>query len=309
MFEIDHLKHYANGNNGKISKIYHPSNGAVATVKTRQGANAAASSSSSVAAQELQTVAAEELQDWDISGDDAAHPNLPAKYVKTTPATLLTHVSAAEAGVSSNMGGRRTKGKKRSELSKACGNEGNFPWLRLPNSRSVEINTVETLASTAILTSSLTVPTFNGISFTIASVNDFTSFSNVFDQYRINLIEVLIEPVVSETTTLAQDVGEFISVVDVDDANVPTSYADLCSYTQAVQSRGTQSHYHRWKPTVAVAVYSGAFTSFAATTSMWLDCGSPNIQHYGLKIGSQAVNATQNYFVNVKLHCSWRARH
>lgn len=293
-----------------ISKIYQPSNGAVTTVKTRQGANAAASSSSSVAAPELQPVAAAELQDWDISSDDGTQPNLPAKFVRTTPATLFTHVSASEAGVGHNGGGRRTKGKKRAELSRSVGNEGGIPWVKVPSTRSVEINTIETLPAFAIAASSITVPSYAGVTFTIAGVPDFASYSAIFDQYRIDMVELLAEPQVTEVTSVGGDVGEYVTVIDVDDANTPVSYADLCSYTSAIQTRGTQSHYHRWKPTVAVAVYSGAFTSFASTTSMWLDCGSPNIQHYGFKFASQASpGVAQNYIANVRLHCSWRARH
>jgi hypothetical protein len=206
-----------------------------------------------------------------------------------------------------NRGNRKKKGKQ--ELSASIGNDGRFPWLRQPRTRSVEISTLETIASTAILGTSMSVPTFGAQYFQVSSVNDVNSFGAVFDQYRIHLIEVLIEPQVTEVTTPATDVAEYISVVDIDDANVPTVYADLCSYSTAVQTRGTLSHYHRFVPGVAVAVYSGAFTSFASTTSLWLDMGSPNIQHYGLKIGSLPSSVTQSYYMQVRMHVMWRGRH
>ena len=188
-------------------------------------------------------------------------------------------------------------------------NDTRIPWLKQLNTRAIEIKTIETLPVSTSFTSSGAVPTFGAVNFTISQITDVSSFTALFDQYRIDLIEVLMEPQVTEVTTAAADVGEYISVVDIDDSNVPTSYGDLCSYSTAQQSRGSMSHYHRFVPGVAVAVYSGAFTSFASTTSMWLDCGSPTIQHYGIKLGALTAPVTQSYFMNVRLHVSWRARH
>jgi len=234
---------------------------------------------------------------------------------------LTTHVNAATlllsgGKLSSGAGGssKSKKGKggksKTTEENKPVGNEGNVPWMKQMVSRNVEIHTVETTTNAAFLTTSAVgANTYSGFYFTISMVNDFSSFSALFDQYKINLIEVLIEPQVSEVTTVATDVGEYYSVVDIDDATAPTVLADMGSYPSVVQTRGTQSHYHRWVPTVAVAVYSGAFTSFAATTSMWLDCGSSSIQHYGLKGGSGPASVAQTYTYQARLHCSWRARH
>jgi len=293
-----------------ISKIKQSSNGAVTTVKTRQATNPAGSASSSVAAQEL--------PDWDVSSDDGSIPVLGRYYQNVDQANLInTHLNAAEvmlgggkaAGTSRGRGKRGKHGKKGAgELSKVCGNEGGIPWLKNLVSRNVEIMTVETLP-TANLIASAGTPQYIGAYFQISNVADISAFSAVFDQYRIGLIEVLIEPVVTEVTAPGSDVGEYISAVDIDDANAPTAYADMGSYSTAVQTRGTQSHYHRFVPTVAVAVYSGAFTSFAATTSMWLDCGSPAIQHYGLKVATAASGVFQTYTYQVKMHCHWRARH
>lgn len=214
-------------------------------------------------------------------------------------------------------GGKRSSGKNKFKGSKgshdtSVGNDGRPPWIPRPATRRVEITTVETIPSSALLGTSSSVPTFQARSFTVNEVGDFVSFSGVFDQYRIACIEVLIEPQITETISgPSADPGEYITCVDIDDANAPSSLADLAGSTTAVQTRGTQSHYHRWVPGVAVAVYSGAFTSFASTDSMWLDCGSPSIQHYGIKAGSSisGTTGTQSYFLQARFHVMWRARH
>jgi len=226
--------------------------------------------------------------------------------------SAVTHLDASMASVSttrSSRGSGRKKIRASKELSKAVSNDGLIPWLRSPITRGQEFHTVETLPAFTLFTSSTTVPVYAAQYFYLGQVIDATSFASVFDQYRIREIEILIEPAVTEVTAPTGDVGEFISVVDIDDANVPTLYGDLGSYPTALQTKGTIQHYHRWVPSVAIASFSGAFTSYAATTSMWLDCGSPNIQHYGIKAGSLAATVAQSYTVQAKLHLSFRARH
>lgn len=222
--------------------------------------------------------------------------------------TSVTHVNSSMVNMSGSSG-KRGRSRKGRELSVSTGNDAPPPWLKPKGTRGYQISTVEGLPATNFLTSNTGLPTFTATAFTISQVNDFTSFSAVFDQYKIDLIEVWIEPQVTETTAAAADVGTYTTVIDVDDASAPTSNADLQSYSSVVQTKGTQSHYHRFVPSVAVAVYSGTFTSFAATTSMWLDCGSPNIQHYGIKAASTTAAAIQTYTIQAKLHVSWRARH
>lgn len=57
---------------------------------------------------------------------------------------------------------------------------------------------------------------------------------------------------------------------------------------------------------MAVAVYSGAFTSFANAPSSWIDSGSPNVQHYGLKAAVTATAAVQTYNLQVRARVSFR---
>jgi len=146
--------------------------------------------------------------------------------------------------------------------------------------------------------------------FTVANIPDWSSYSSLFDQYMIRLIEVLIEPTVTENTSTAVYAGSLSTVVDLDDSNPPTSVADLGAYTNLQIGTGTKSHYHRWVPTIATAVYSGAFTSFGAAEHTWVDVASPNVQHYGLKGAATAtVGGAFGYTYTYKLHISFRARH
>lgn len=218
-----------------------------------------------------------------------------------------THLNASlNAGALTST---RRKSKSRTEMSRAYGNDSVAPFLKVPSARQQVFTTVETTIPFNWLTSNAALPTFASANFTVNQVPDFSSFSAIFDQYMITEVEVTIEPQVSEVVTVAGDVGNLVSVTDLDDSNTPTALSDLGSYPNVLITKGTQSHYHRWKPTVALAAYSGTFTSYAAAENQWLDCGSPNIQHYGLKAGCTASPTIQSYSLSIRLHVAFRARH
>lgn len=223
-------------------------------------------------------------------------------------AVELRGLSALPTGMVSSRNIPR-KRRKNQELNRAVGNDGPIPWLRAPPSRSEEFHSVESVPVSAFFTTSTVTPTYGAFSFTLSSLADASALTSVFEQYIVRELEVLIEPQVSEVTTPTGDVGELLTVIDIDDANNPSSLADLGSYPSLCQTRATQAHYHRWVPGVAIAAYSGVFTSFAATTSMWLDCGSPNILHYGLKGGNAAAAVAQILSIQVRAHLSFRGRH
>jgi len=142
------------------------------------------------------------------------------------------------------------------------------------------------------LTSSTTVPTSLGISFTATShLAQFGSFATIFDQYRIMEIECWIY---ANTTTINASVGggNLSSVVDYDDdANPSTGGANpLLQYQNLVISPINDGHYHKFRPHIAMAAYSGAFTSFANITSPWIDVASNAVKHYGVKLWCDATS-------------------
>jgi hypothetical protein len=204
-------------------------------------------------------------------------------------------------------GGRRKKGgKNHGELNLTLG-EGKVPWLKSLTDKTV-IRMVGSLSPTTLIQSSTTVAVGAGLAFLVNSLDNFSGLSVVYDQYYIHLIEVLIQPQITETTNTASSVGDYVTAVDIDDATAPTTYLQLAAYSSAQSSRGTVSHYHRWVPEFAVSAYSGAFTSFA-TAKGWIDCASPSVQHYGLKAFADVSANTQYYIVYIKYHVMFRAIH
>jgi len=143
-------------------------------------------------------------------------------------------------------------------------------------------------------------------SFVISTFSSATAYLATFDQYMIREIEVWLESSAVLTNEIS---GTLITAIDLDDAVIPPAASNVGSKQGSITSSANTGHYHRWQPHVAVAVYSGAFTSFGNTPMQWCDSASPLIQHYGLKLAYTAdVGATpHNLRLSVRAKVSFRA--
>jgi len=155
-------------------------------------------------------------------------------------------------------------------------------------------------------TSSTTVPTFTASSFTVGSLDQIASLTAVFDQYRVDEVELWLTPRCSSITAQGATPGLFSSVIDYDDANLLTTINQALDYDNVLTTSGITGHYRRFKPHVATAAYSGAFTSFANETSPWIDAASTGVAHYGLKTAWGITTSATVYDMIVRMHLSWR---
>jgi hypothetical protein len=145
--------------------------------------------------------------------------------------------------------------------------------------------------STAFLVSSITVPVQASVAFTVSLFAQSANYLALFDQYKIDQIECWLEP---QNLNTAVTTVPLASCVDLDDAN-STVFTSVESKQGSIVSTTLNGHYHKWKPHVAIAEYSGAFTSFGNAPAAWIDAASPNVQHYGMKAataGSDGVART-----------------
>lgn len=159
---------------------------------------------------------------------------------------------------------------------------------------------------TNIIATSTTVPTFGASTFVISSFDNYLQYLNLFDQYRIDSIEVWIEPACGPAQSNTS-VGQLYSAIDLDDANTPTTIVSVEDHQSCLTTSTMAGHYHRWAPHVAVAVYSGTFTSFSNSPPTWIDAASPNVQHYGLKLATTpSTTASITVSMQVRAKVSFR---
>jgi len=201
--------------------------------------------------------------------------------------------------------GKRNKSKgKGGEVTKAYTNANPPPAAMNYIASNKDYRFSQQVPEVTILTTSTTLATFAATSFKLSDLDQVSSFQAVFDQYIIDEVEVWIENVDAHLTS--QNAGNLYSVIDYDDANVLSTTASACDYTNVLGTSADASHYRKFRPHVAVAAYSGAFTSFANMESQWIDMASPAVQHYGLKLACTATTGVQSFVARYRYHIRMR---
>jgi len=165
-------------------------------------------------------------------------------------------------------------------------------------------NLVQTYDLGTILTTSTSAATFGSSYFTAGGVDQISSLTAVFDQYRIAEIEVWIRPTSFSASSAIN--SRFASVIDYDDAANLSSYQSALDYTNCVDTFLSDGHYRRFKPHIAVAAHSGSFTSYQNVEAPWIDCSSTSVQHYGIKLAAQTAAGSATIVITARLHFQFR---
>jgi hypothetical protein len=209
-----------------------------------------------------------------------------------------------------NATGSKNKGKKSNkdnkyvvtkEKSMPFDNTGTMPRMKIYINPNDAISIEATYVAGSFINTSTTIPTFNAVSWTLSGTwrSDYASLASVFDQYKLDSLEVWITPAVTENLTTANNTfANLYSVIDYDESAAPSTLTELTDYQNCISSPIYQGHFHHFQPHIAVAYYGGAFTSFGNTCNQWVDCSSPGVQHYGVKVGA---TSTPNAAVNISL--------
>lgn len=146
-------------------------------------------------------------------------------------------------------------------------------------------------------------------SFRLQDLVNYTEFTSLFDQYRINAIKIKFIPQVQQIysdPTVQKNSGIFYHAVDYDEANVPASVDDLLQYENLRVENPLSVFTLYFKPHVANALYAGAFTAYG-NTQQWIDSNSPDVQHYGHKYcWTQTVAADLNLIPVATFYLAFR---
>jgi len=230
--------------------------------------------------------------------DDAKKELLAAKS-----STSLVRISPAAVKLS----GRRTASqrRKRGPTERLFSNETPVQWIN-PRSDNTVYKIVQGNASGTAASSS-SANTYSQWYYSLGNLDQASSLAAVFDQYRITKIEIMFMPRVSAVAaSTSLNTGVFSTVVDYDDASALTTLAQAQDYANVISSPGSVGHYRVFEPHVAVAAYSGSFSSYANETSPWIDCASTSVQHYGVKTAWSQTDAVYTYDVYAHLWLEFR---
>jgi len=152
--------------------------------------------------------------------------------------------------------------------------------------------TVRALANTTI-TCQPTANTYASYNFQLNSANVGAGF---FDQYKILAIRAVFAPqnnAIGLVTNSSTTLSTLYVVIDYDDSTNLGSIAAAEAYSNCIALQPGESCERLFKPRMALAAYSGAFSSYANMSDQWIDSASGTVQHYGIKVVASGVTAAQ----------------
>jgi hypothetical protein len=156
------------------------------------------------------------------------------------------------------------------------------------------------------LTTSTTASVFASQVFQFSQVDQYASLAAVFDQYKITEVEFWLIPQFSAAASTANAGGLLSTVVDLDDA-ASITFVQASDYASCLTTDMAQGHYRRFVPHAAVAVYSGAFSSYGNVASPWIDTSSPSVYHYGIKAVTNVSATSVSYDIRFRLHLTFKS--
>ncbi len=139
-----------------------------------------------------------------------------------------------------------------------------------------------------LITSSNTVNTAHSSQCQLSWFADSGSLTNLFDQYRIDFMELRLLPCnqMQLSSTSVEQNGICYVVADYDDASLLSSTASALNYQKLDMVLPGNKLIRRIKPRAMTATgQSGSSTVTASVTThgLWIDAANPNVLHYGFK--------------------------
>lgn len=132
-------------------------------------------------------------------------------------------------------------------------------------------------------------PTHYTIAWTLGSLPNSSEFTTLFDQYRICGVKTKIifnaNSANFGSATNTYYIPNMLMVKDYDDATALTTMAQYQEYGNFKVFRIDYPKTTYTRPKIAIATYgNSAFTSYSAPVgNPWVDCGSANVEYYGMK--------------------------
>lgn len=241
------------------------------------------------------------------SREEQKIPVAPKKLF-SLPVLTREELAVAKAGLTHAVAGMFTPARAMRRKKQRKGKAGVlvFPSPDAASRLNKIYNIIQTQPLFTFATSA-SVPTAAAYNFVMSSLDNATSFSAIFDQYRVPLMEYTIMPRYQQVTEFgsAYGPGQYVTAVDLDDSATP-SFNGLLDYPGAIVTEGNKQHKHTFVPHVAVAAYSGTFVSYANETAPWLDVASPNVQHFGIKMASTVTGTALTFDVKVRVMVEFR---
>lgn len=160
------------------------------------------------------------------------------------------------------------------------------------------------------IVSSTTAPVFRSLFFKFSDISDSTELGGIFDQYKFGKVSIRVVPNIKESISSTPILGRNYSVIDFDDANAFTSITDPLDYSNCRVHEPIDTMQVELVPHFAYSAFAtGVFSSFANSAPRWIDCASPDVQHYGVKYAIGNTTTSITYTITCRYEIYLRMTH
>lgn len=152
-------------------------------------------------------------------------------------------------------------------------------------------------------------------SFAISDLPNSTEFTNLYDHYKLGMVEMIFELVTSSFTASPVESNALPTILitpDYDNATAPGSISVIQQYGQCERftfsaSKPTFSRriVPRF-PTAVVATTGGVIVGAGVATPGFLDCSYSSVPHYGLKFWISNYNVNTVGDTGIVINVSFR---
>jgi len=151
------------------------------------------------------------------------------------------------------------------------------------------------------------VSTGLGVNFQFDNIVQYTDFTTLYDQYKITGILAYVRLMTNPDSQAAstQIFPTLWWITDYDDDTTPslTTIKEKQGVKRTPLLPGRQIKIFIKNPHVDSMIYNGITgTGYATLRNQWVDCNSPAVPHYGLKmcVDTEGVTQAGNYYLSIE---------
>lgn len=166
---------------------------------------------------------------------------------------------------------------------------------------------VQTVELGTVATSSAGADVFFAQGITLAQLAQVASFTAVFDQYKIEQVEIWITPSYNFAAGMNPN-SVYLTVIDYDDSTTPAAIGTLLQYSNCAEISATTGIYRRWRPHVGsmLAQPTSSVQGTANLIAPWIDSSTTGVIHNGFKMAVKASSVTSIYNARLRLTVAFR---
>lgn len=181
--------------------------------------------------------------------------------------------------------------------------------VRAPSSMGRTVQVSQIIHGGIALTFSV-VNVYGQLVFNVDLLPQWNTFASLYDQYRIERVEVQFRPVATISTNQASTVNipMIATAIDYTSRNLPTTFGQVEEYETCMIAAGTTNFVRAFRPRALTMVYRSAVSTGYGLVApgTWLDVAYGDIPHYGLVYAMSTTNGNFSYEYLVRYDLSFR---